>query len=479
MFRPNCAPVFLADFAGSDAFAKTLIEAAGERADPAKVSQFSGAVRAFLGATLDEVRLHHAQNLADQILALNAAEDVTVFRTGVLRRELGRTTTFPKQRDHVAHTVNSYLCGWLFFERSKLFRSAFDAAVAKRPIGGASSSRGAFRNVWLAASLLHDIGYMFEGSIEPGSYEYQLEHAANGVQHLNEYFGTNIWHHAGLLSWDERNAVLAYHSQHFPEGWLLGRETSIAPGGLGQLAGRLAAAGPFPALSKRLTKPLSSDAFTMWIDHFDKYDGPKMKQVVSATRAAYFRYANRGLPGLGLRIIDHGVASGLMQLLADTAYYELLALLEKAKDDVNAPRILIEASKRIWKEHGSRFNFEVAFAWNAWGSAAAAVHNVLQQRDKDEKLREDLPQKLSLDDDPLTFLGVLVDTLQDWDRYTVTRQGAFTGENLPVQGTEVAIDIDPTTSRVILTFPGAAAKNVRKGLDACLLGWEALVAVNS
>ena len=119
----------------------------------------------------------------------------------------------------------------------------------------------------------------------------------------------------------------------------------------------------------------------------------------------------------------------------------------------------------------------------AWSTAAAAVHNILQQPRADLDSIAKLP-KISFEDDPLSFLGILVDTLQEWDRYSVDRgrfllKGAQPAERLPVQGIDVRLGVQRNGKPVIAYGDRKLAKRVRKALNGALIGWEDLVTVRA
>jgi hypothetical protein len=82
---------------------------------------------------------------------------------------------------------------------------------------------------------------------------------------------------------------------------------------------------------------------------------------------------------------------------------------------------------------------------------------------------------LKLDEDPLAYLGILVDIIQEWDRYSVRK--VLDGE--PVQGNEVELSED--SGLVIVRFLGpegkARASKVEKDLKSFLGEWQKLVQV--
>jgi hypothetical protein len=109
-----------------------------------------------------------------------------------------------------------------------------------------------------------------------------------------------------------------------------------------------------------------------------------------------------------------------------------------------------------------------------WATAAIAVHNV-QQLDVAKKLDGHWPGPLRLAEDPLTYLGVLVDIIQEWNRYSVFKSL----DQEPIQGIEV--NLGNSGGKVIVQFLGphgdAHREKVRKALAVALADWHELLEV--
>lgn len=448
----------------------------GAAASPDEKAALKNRIELFLNATLDEVRLRRSDELAAHVLEINRAADTLHFRRGVTRRELGKSVHFPKQRDHSAHTINNYLLGWVVYVNNADFQAAFAQAVSARSWGDdvRFTPRRAFKSTWLYASLLHDIGYIFEGSLTSESNEHQFEHARLGATLVDEYLHSYQWLNDDLYSVSVRRAVETYHEKRFG-GSSLGYVNPISRAEtLLRLAQILSDTGPLHAISTTLGRELPEDIFNLWIEHYRAFGAEKMTGWIERARKVYISFVVGGLPGAGVRVVDHGIASGLIHQLAFSSYYEIWNTLKTASTDSNATRLLRTVATKITEKMPdafSSFDTNAFWSWNTWAAAATAVHNVMQQ----------VPgsifggDKLALSDDPLAFLGILVDILQEWDRYTVRREGAFAGA-LPVQGTEVFIDLESGRGRLIVRFENKKAHDdVKRGLDSCLQGWEALV----
>jgi hypothetical protein len=79
--------------------------------------------------------------------------------------------------------------------------------------------------------------------------------------------------------------------------------------------------------------------------------------------------------------------------------------------------------------------------------------------------------RVSLTDDPLAYLGILVDCVEEWDRYYVFKQpGRF-----PLQATDVRLRFN---RKVVISYGDKSrASRVMKELDQALTDWRALLRV--
>jgi hypothetical protein len=190
-----------------------------------------------------------------------------------------------------------------------------------------------------------------------------------------------------------------------------------------------------------------------------------MARRFRSLRKVFDGLIDSGLPGADVRLLDHGVCGGLLQLLASTYYYRLQA----------GARLPSSADSRL-AQRIRNGDWSPAFWWTGivWGTAAAGLHNI-QQMSAAEKLDPAWPGRLRLTDDPLAYLGILVDIVQEWDRYSVFKK--LVSE--PIQGIEV--ELGTKGGKVFLRFkePNATnrAKRVRKELDQALAGWRGLLEV--
>ena len=123
------------------------------------------------------------------------------------------------------------------------------------------------------------------------------------------------------------------------------------------------------------------------------------------------------------------------------------------------------------KEVAYPYNYEFWWTGIVWATASAAIHDMQQRKTWSKGVK---PGPLRLEDEPLTYLGVMVDCLQDWDRYYVFHSS----DRSPVQGTDVLLGMEG--GKLVVAFPAemqTKADKVREDLDQALAGWEAHVEV--
>jgi len=136
--------------------------------------------------------------------------------------------------------------------------------------------------------------------------------------------------------------------------------------------------------------------------------------------------------------------------------------------------------KRAWetiKKECEANDYEPEWWWQAtvWATGATAIHNVAQM-DPVERLRTAHPGPLSIREDPLAYLGILVDVLQEWDRHTVAGLSPVTGIR-PLQGIDVSVEIPKDLIHLVYDTAHRAGK-VKKTLDMALQDWKNLVDIS-
>jgi hypothetical protein len=321
---------------------------------------------------------------------------------------------------------------------------------------------------------------MFEGGLPSLGFRESTEQAAIGVRAARDYFHRQIWTDCNLDVPYLRSSLFS----------ILG-ESLIPPpfencDTLGEIAGQLQFVGTdVSTLGESVCKELdslgispthqpvfdefSTDAFELWAHHYKRFECPGMAQRILSMRNVFNGLIDDGLPGVDLRLLDHGVCSGLLLIMASTYYYRVYVQAKKHE----ATSAL---AKRFVGEDPRNQPASPAFWWTGivWATAATALHNIQQMSDAN-KLDPGWPGQLDLDDDPIAYLGVLVDILEEWDRYSVFK--ALDAE--PIQGTEV--ELGSTVDKIVLRFLGPhgrkRANKLRGKLNDALNGWTVLLDV--
>ena len=445
-------------------------------------------LRNFLNASLDEVRLHHADSYANLVLKLTDLEDARHFRQGVLRREASGDIEYQKQRDHAAHTLHNYLLGWYIYEKNDVLRDELWRAMDLRfpPIKTHGSYHQAkrFGDLWPYVSLLHDVGYLFEGGLEALRVGSHSDRVQRGAEIAEEYFRNRFWVETPLAAATERDRV-----RH----WTGITEPVFAPYTVTAVGDSLRSLGNLTTLwgcvraelktRQMETKQIADvdfkgqgDAFNVWRQHYRVYS-PKMEKRVTQMQTAFYAMIWDGLPGVGVRVLDHGVTGGLLLLLYATYYFQMhYGIVGKAKDPNCDPEIR-DLENRIAdriKALGVVYNAYWWWTSAVWATAATALHNI-QQQDPPWPGCQDKIEPLAIKEDPLAYLGILVDVLQEWDRYTVSRTSIFTGK-LPLQ----AKDVKLWTSKGLIHIDygdSKRAKKVTESLTTALKDWKKIVAI--
>ncbi|MDP2036153.1 MAG: hypothetical protein Q8L04_02135, partial [Ignavibacteria bacterium] len=192
-------------------------------------------LKEFLEATNDENRIRFSSKLSDNILDQNFFSDAEYLRTELLKREISQNIYYDKHRDHICHTLNNYLLGWYFFLYCTKIREEFAKAFLARELlptvicNKYKTEVGyqydtlirdlndeeieialneIFSDLWPYASLLHDIGYLFEGSIKSNSGELDSEQIELGADVINNFYSSVFWKLSNISSTDVKQLII-------------------------------------------------------------------------------------------------------------------------------------------------------------------------------------------------------------------------------------------------------------------------------
>lgn len=436
----------------------------------------NGHLKKFLFATNDETRLYHASEYVKQILITLDSSELDFFRKYVLRKEITADVFYDKQRDHSAHTLYNYLLGSYLFENSSLIKEKFS-----KHISGIDYDYDLFINMWPYVSLLHDIGYMFEGALYPLSSEMQSKQIKMGADSVNDFFEHNFWESCQVLSLSDRKFLLDIAEMDLPK---------INTASLSTIADDLSDIGNTNNIksalyAKEIEPNLPSNAFELWHEYFVWYKMPTMRDRVKSLKMYFEQLINVGMANTGLRILDHGVCSGLILLKYTTFYYNLHFGIQAAYPNQSSEgkkicnnffkraSLATFVGKRVQRTNMKFIEYPIEDWWKHWVhmSASTAFHNFLQSS---YEYPDFGIKKISLKEDPMTYLGVLVDVIEEWDRYNTTSSSVMTSK-LPLQGIDVFIRKRRNTL-IEIKFPNSKiAEKVKKDLSNSLLGWKKII----
>lgn len=445
----------------------------------------------FLNSTMDETRSNHALKCREIILNGYDCKDLEFISKGVLRREVSGDITYTKQRDHFSHTLNNFLLGTYIFEKSNSFKKEFKKVCKNlkkyvpslneiKPNNKVKWDDGSiFYSVWFYVSLLHDMGYIFEGALHPLNTNVQQQQIKVGAEVINDFFQHQFWKSSDLT---------IFSSIHSKEVIINATKVSLPTINYSSI---LAVADSLRQLKhtdefKDYLKIIfgnyySVDIFDIWKQYFKRFKNKYMSELVDLLREYFESVSILGRDKSGLRLLDHGICSGLIIFHYTNLFYELIYQLE------NLDETEYKKHKKIFedffgpKSAENKYDIEFDSWWGllVWASVATAFHNALQEKEfitllKQSDLRH---KKLQLSDDPLTYLGILVDILQQWDRYNVD-SGAIFNNIKTIQNNEVYIGKNKKQKKIKIKYINEDIKNdVIEALDNSLYKWSDIIEV--
>lgn len=444
------------------------------------IDQYDTELIPFVRSNMDELRLLEAERYATSLLTLTHHQDAAAFRAHVLRRETLQEMAYEKQRDHTAHTLYNYLLGWYVFSHSRIMEDALRPHFLVRygSVAGFTDTPTVyhnFGNIWSFVSLLHDVGYAFEGSLKKGDPKRPPIPVRDAAAVVETFFAS-IFAGDGDPELTHMATVLKKLTGTKPP--------KIGVRSLGDVSDSLRKLGDLSALwgcalderddwRRHGTTPPGPDAFAVWQDHYRQFGNHGMADRMRDLEITYKYQYEKELPGVGIRILDHGVIGGLMLLAHSTLYYRIVMSLKRLPPG-SSPRI-----ERI-KQHFDLdpasetppYEAEHWWAGIVWATAAVALHNI-QQTDPWPGISDGVKRQLLLNDDPLAYLGILVDVLQEWDRPKSARGQFFKGQR-PVSSRDC--QLGASRGKILVSYGSAAiSEKVGQNLDTALAGWKDVV----
>jgi hypothetical protein len=521
------------------------------------------------------VRLKEANKFATFALKISDNGLLAYFREAASKREFAADIDYNKQRDHATHTLYNYILGWYFFDRSEVFSKAFKEHLRQKherldrkddcfkltsdeksfyitddqnshgPYGDIGKNEelivlaNEFGDVWSITSLLHDIGYILEGTISSASIEVENVRVSRGSKLIHDYFNHRFWNriHIDFRAVQNIAAVLRVSIPDFRRSQSLSslgdhlcnigfceniRENLMDLESFISFTGK----GNIPTIKQR--GDLNRNAFSLWEMYYKVYANDstefyknnkksKMESILDIVKEEYNDAIWKGT-NQGYRNLNHGVCSGLIALKALSFFYDFVYGFKKfdelKKDYSKEYDALINQGhlnevdkvsnhsydetksfiteyylpKQIKLRNGD-YGREADFWFDKvlWATASVAIHDVIQKKYYETICKKNDEKtgvlKIGINDDPLAFLGVLVDALQEWDRYTVLGESAFT-DTEPLQSTEVEFLFKSKSKPIEINYPKKNGSKVdfsgdiQKVLNGCLDNWGKIVTVD-
>jgi hypothetical protein len=437
---------------------------------------------------LDQVRLQQAEAYAEPALRTTDLAEADLFRKIILARETEGTIRYDLQRDHVVHTVNNYLLGWYFLAHCEAFRREFAACCQRRhvaeDVNDYDSIVKQFGEVWVFVSLLHDIGYMFEGNFnDSDSLELEI---FDELRKLEKWLRDEIYDEMGPTSSSHVEDVLSLAAvdRLMPQGKKL-RTASEAktylrdPGALKSLADcvKKESEGKFACSLHD-----GFDGFEVWAEHYREFGQANMALRMESLSKSFDEILDAGHPKYEIKLLDHGVTGGLLLLKHSTFWFSIMFALKNVKISSADPKfhilknVLEELNLEPYdKDKGPPYYATHWWTSVVWATAATAIHNVQQ-----EPTTQGGHGPLKLSEDPLAYLGILVDILQEWDRHSIHRLRAIEAGRNPISNKQVEMGVDKASGKIHVRYTFQDPKKtseVHKDLDKALHGWRDLVEV--
>ena len=416
----------------------------------------------FLNARMDQVRIYHALKASKALLDTVGFTEAFIFQDVVLRRERSREIAYHSQRDHTCHTLNNFILGWYIYQNNAGLKKSFSQAFAKRGLGVGKSDDVKFAAIWIYVSLLHDIGYIFEGDFsKPSAFENDKS-VKKAIKCIRDFFGNGFWTN-NLLNSADRDCLIDEGLIHkFDISAASMQDLSDRLQFLGNLKPLLEEAGRgFP---KAVIKTDVNNAFDLWSKNYAFFANKKMSDKINQLRSDFQTLRTRGIAKDGPKILNHAVCSGLILLQCTTYYYQLYSAIASLKKANKLPDI-------VGRFDLKQRSYSIDLWWSGlvWATAAVAIHDryhaLINKNGRD---------KLSFSDDPLAFLGILVDEMQLWDRFRVfdpTQGHKF--EDIPTQSSDVGLTV--FGGKVMFSAPRHEIENLEKSLDERLADWREVV----
>ena len=329
---------------------------------PYFLPSYKDLIESFLSATTDSVRLVRASKASREILDGSDMAELEDLRATVQASELLRVIPYPRQTDHSAHTLYLFLLGIYLFFACLPLRTGIAKFLREKDYSPRLIQRFLFQ--WVFVSLLHDIGYIFQGRSKNEIRAVDRMFRASTIKRIMDSEDANLTQRVGEII----------------------SEMPIKPFEPIQNSEDILSALRYMPWGE--AAEFDADIF----ESFDVY-GPKQQQILSNYLEDYaYRVASSGYDGFSEGTVDHAVASGLFLFRYSTFWFWL------------AKRSRFQGPFATFDE-GSYAKADVVCA-----CFAAASHNIIGVHAQE-------CEPLDFQTNPIMYLGILCDELQKWDRF--------------------------------------------------------------
>lgn len=402
-----------------------------------RIPGWVSSLRRFMGARSDTRRLQEAEKIAGLILNMHDFWDILRLRDEVANLELKLFIKYINQKDHTAHTVYLFLLGIWIFDHSEKVNEAVSAKI--KGINDNDSIQGKisrFVFVWIFASLLHDIGYLF--------YEMKKE-SDSALKVYNDMFKEEWIVNYSYVDEDQITEVKKLYKKFekfkIPQIGYLNTPSEV----IEQLRN-------IPWIQE-FCEQESTDGLEI-LKH--KTIDPENLLIIFALDVAKNGYPCKEITEQEPKV-DHGIASGLMLLQYTSMWYWLYQECDK------------NLREKIFKRYKYDGDFFVDYVIPA--CQATVYHN----------LPKKLIPKLDINQAPFLYLAILCDELQLWDRFPAAEENLDIWKNFQIMAEDISIDtiVDRKGRlRIAITCQQSIKDKITDALDGRLSKWETIVSIN-
>ena len=212
----------------------------------------------------------------------------------------------------------------------------------------------------------------------------------------------------------------------------------------------------------------------------------RWRKIIDSMEHAFERILWNGMPQNGIRVLDHGIVTGLLILQLSNYFYELSKIVQDQVDfklDNNIKNALKKNFYNMLGEASDKLTDEQYYS-SIRRIAGAAFHNInptwfeeWKKNDSTDWNKPVSPFPLDPTTDGIVYIPILLDTLQDWDRPSFP-----SNINEPtIDGLDVYCNNMKGPRRVKLIFDvedkDKYIDRLKKDLSKRLKNWEEMIVV--